>query len=337
MAVKKYILPQTPKLLYLLGDHLGSTSLSVSASSGEVIETRYKPWGEVRYTTPNKTLPTRYTFTGQYSYIADDATDLGNAGFGLMFYNARWYDPYLGRFAQADTIVPRSVQGLDRYAYTLNNPLRYIDPSGHESVCGSSYSDPECPTEETTEESGCAEQYSDPDCQETSGPLAPPAEELLEEVWKLVGFDQTLYDYWLMLYYTQSGNDLALYIVQQGIEMQWSGSNRTKCSIDGCIIYIDVQYRPSVWDSDKEIDVSEAVAVLGHEAYHATVHITEGSSQWEEAMAFYIQDQIYFELTGEHKEVFTSLYVTDEKSLQTWIDEYHPDPYGDYDPYPGFP
>jgi hypothetical protein len=42
-----------------------------------VIETRYKAWGEVRYTTPNLTLPTRNTFTGQYSYVSDDATDLG--------------------------------------------------------------------------------------------------------------------------------------------------------------------------------------------------------------------------------------------------------------------
>jgi hypothetical protein len=32
-------------------------------------------------------LPTRYTFTGQYSY---------SAGFGLLFFNARWFDPALG-------------------------------------------------------------------------------------------------------------------------------------------------------------------------------------------------------------------------------------------------
>ena len=48
-----------------------------------------------------------------------------------MFYNARWYDPALGRFAQADSIVPPGVQGLDRYSYTNNNPVRYTDPSGH--------------------------------------------------------------------------------------------------------------------------------------------------------------------------------------------------------------
>jgi hypothetical protein len=48
-----------------------------------------------------------------------------------MFYNARWYDPALGRMAQADTIVPGGVQGLDRYAYVNNSPVMYTDPSGH--------------------------------------------------------------------------------------------------------------------------------------------------------------------------------------------------------------
>jgi len=49
--------------------------------------------------------------------------------FGLMYYNARWYDPALGRFVQADTIVPQpgDVRGWDRYAYVENNPLRYSD------------------------------------------------------------------------------------------------------------------------------------------------------------------------------------------------------------------
>jgi len=48
-----------------------------------------------------------------------------------MFYNARWDDPSLGRFAQADTIVPGGVQGLDRYAYVNSNPMNATDPSGH--------------------------------------------------------------------------------------------------------------------------------------------------------------------------------------------------------------
>ena len=62
-------------------------------------------------------------FTGQYH----------EAVIGLYYYNARWYDSRLGRFAQADTIVPNpaSPMSLNRYMYVAGNPLRYRDPSGH--------------------------------------------------------------------------------------------------------------------------------------------------------------------------------------------------------------
>jgi hypothetical protein len=47
--------------------------------------------------------------------------------------NARWYLPGLGRFISADTIVPNPTnpQSWNRYTYTLNNPLRFSDPTGH--------------------------------------------------------------------------------------------------------------------------------------------------------------------------------------------------------------
>jgi RHS repeat-associated protein len=76
-----------------------------------------------------------YTFTGQMSYMDDPITSETPEGFGLMFYNARWYDPAIGRFTQADSIIPPGVQGYDRYAYVNNNPLRYIDLSGHCPMC----------------------------------------------------------------------------------------------------------------------------------------------------------------------------------------------------------
>jgi RHS repeat-associated protein len=52
----------------------------------------------------------------------------------LYYYQARWYDPGLGRFAQADSIVPVATQGVlawDRYAYVNNNPVNGVDSTGH--------------------------------------------------------------------------------------------------------------------------------------------------------------------------------------------------------------
>jgi RHS repeat-associated protein len=64
-----------------------------------------------------------YQFTGQRR----------EAGLGLYFYQARWYDPVVGRFLQADTIVPElgDPQSLNRYTYAKNSPLVYNDPTGH--------------------------------------------------------------------------------------------------------------------------------------------------------------------------------------------------------------
>jgi RHS repeat-associated protein len=85
-----------------------------------VAEQRYLPYGELRWS--SGTLPTDFTFTGQRS-----------EAFGLLDYNARYYDPLLGRFVSADTVVPdfSDPQALNRYSYTLNNPVRYRDPNGH--------------------------------------------------------------------------------------------------------------------------------------------------------------------------------------------------------------
>jgi hypothetical protein len=47
--------------------------------------------------------------------------------------NGRIYDPTLGRFLQADPFIqaPGNSQSYNRYAYVLNNPMSYTDPSGY--------------------------------------------------------------------------------------------------------------------------------------------------------------------------------------------------------------
>jgi uncharacterized protein RhaS with RHS repeats len=46
-----------------------------------------------------------------------------------MNYIGRMYDPFLGRFIQADPFL----DGLNRYAYVRNNPVKYVDPTGYYS------------------------------------------------------------------------------------------------------------------------------------------------------------------------------------------------------------
>ncbi|MBM3135718.1 MAG: hypothetical protein FJZ89_10660 [Chloroflexi bacterium] len=101
-------------LLWLLTDHLGSTAVTSGAQSGDI----NFPYGATR----SGAVSTTYKFTGQR---LDDST-------GLYYYGARYYDAALGRFIQPDTIVPNPVnpQALNRYSYVLNNPLRFIDPTG---------------------------------------------------------------------------------------------------------------------------------------------------------------------------------------------------------------
>jgi len=107
---------------YLHGDHLGSTSLVTDGSGGVVARRLFRPYGEERY--HEGTLPTDFGFTAQRE---DGST-------GLVFMHARYYDARLGRFVQADTIVPEpgNPQEWNRYSYCLNSPVTYVDPDGHQ-------------------------------------------------------------------------------------------------------------------------------------------------------------------------------------------------------------
>ncbi len=58
--------------------------------------------------------------------------ELPPEGLGLYYDHARFYDPTLGRFVSADPVLGRlsNPQSLDRYVYSVDSPLRYLDPSG---------------------------------------------------------------------------------------------------------------------------------------------------------------------------------------------------------------
>ena len=132
IAVRTIINGTEDTLNWLLSDHLGSASITTTADGTWNSELRYSAFGETRYS--SGITSTDYRYTGQ----------LQQADINLYYYNARFYDPALGRFVQSDTIVPDTLNILDwdRFGYVHNNPLRYIDPSGHDRDCG--INDPYC-------------------------------------------------------------------------------------------------------------------------------------------------------------------------------------------------
>jgi len=106
-------------LYYVHQDHLGSSAVITNSASALVESMAYYPYGGTR---TGSIATTEEQFTGQRL----DST-------GLYYYNARYYDPSIGRFISADTFGAKlgNPQSLNRYSYVLNNPLRYVDPSGH--------------------------------------------------------------------------------------------------------------------------------------------------------------------------------------------------------------
>jgi RHS repeat-associated protein len=100
-------------------DHLGSTSVATNQAATVASQQEYDPWGKVRSGGIGQTT---INFTGQRL-----------DGTGLLYYHARMYDPLLGRFVSADSIIPNPAnpQYLNRYSYGLNNPVKNTDPTGH--------------------------------------------------------------------------------------------------------------------------------------------------------------------------------------------------------------
>ena len=118
---------------YVLTDNIGSVSVVTDDMGNIVNRYYYTAWGG-RVRTDN----------GEYdhaTYFGDEGGDVTDRGYtchehltplNLIDMNGRIYDPVLARFLSPDPYIqaPDFTQNYNRYAYCLNNPFKYTDPSG---------------------------------------------------------------------------------------------------------------------------------------------------------------------------------------------------------------
>ncbi|TGK42275.1 RHS repeat-associated core domain-containing protein [Leptospira andrefontaineae] len=116
--------------LFLHPDHLGSITMATDGNGNRIAggdqggasHISYKPYGEIQRNDSSGPDVFRYKFNGQEE---DKET-------GLYYFKARYYDPVIGRFLQADSVMDTTrPMGMDLYMYTEGNPVRYTDPSGN--------------------------------------------------------------------------------------------------------------------------------------------------------------------------------------------------------------
>jgi RHS repeat-associated protein len=125
----KYIFAGTKRIAQVKGtetyyyhtDHLESSTVITDQNGNKVEELIYYPFGEIL--TDSSPTSVRYKFAG---HEFDSETE-------LIYMGARYYDPKLARFISADTIVPFPFypQSLNRFSYTLNNPIVLRELDGH--------------------------------------------------------------------------------------------------------------------------------------------------------------------------------------------------------------
>lgn len=99
--------------------------------------------GNVTYTAANRPYGTQVMGApqagpGYTGHINDPNT-------GLVYMQARYYDPTIGRFLSSDPVSPDpgNLFNFGRYAYANGNPIRFADPFGL-YACGSKVSSGDC-------------------------------------------------------------------------------------------------------------------------------------------------------------------------------------------------
>jgi RHS repeat-associated protein len=106
-------------LTWLASDNQGTAQIAINSGTQQVAHRRQTPFGVPRGATV--AFPAEKGFVGG---TVDSST-------GMTHLGAREYDPGLGRFISVDPLVaPGDPQQLNAYAYSVNNPTTFSDPTG---------------------------------------------------------------------------------------------------------------------------------------------------------------------------------------------------------------
>ena len=107
-------------------DHLGSPRLITTATGGVRSRHKYYPFGEEATLANQDGHPMKFTGHERDFFNPGESDDLD-------YMHARYCDPFKGRFLTTDPVggQPELPQSWNRYAYVLNSPINYTDPSGN--------------------------------------------------------------------------------------------------------------------------------------------------------------------------------------------------------------
>ena len=109
---------QTGARFFYHVNHLASTEAITDSGAVPMNEEKYFPYGLIR-----KGGREKYGFTGkEWESLT-----------GRYYYEFRYYDPLLRRFASPDSLIQDvyNPQTLNAYSYVGNAPTKNLDPSGH--------------------------------------------------------------------------------------------------------------------------------------------------------------------------------------------------------------
>lgn len=88
---------------------------------------QYDAWGNITRTGGPDTGLAQWNPLRYRGYVYDTET-------GLYYLQSRYYNPKVGRFINADSVIAGvggSIQGYNMFAYCFNNPVNMSDPSGN--------------------------------------------------------------------------------------------------------------------------------------------------------------------------------------------------------------